>query len=68
LNFAPFGFKPWYEYEIISPKVSVLFGHWAALEGKTSKKHIYALDTGCVWGRELTIMQLENSKNFSVTG
>jgi bis(5'-nucleosyl)-tetraphosphatase (symmetrical) len=68
LNFAPSGFKPWYEYETISPKVSVLFGHWAALEGKTSKKHIYALDTGCVWGRELTIMQLENSKRFSVTG
>ena len=32
---APSGFKPWYEYENISSKATILFGHWAALEGHT---------------------------------
>jgi cytochrome c biogenesis protein len=28
--------------------------------------NVYALDTGCVWGRELTMMRLEDHKLFSV--
>lgn len=63
---APKGFKPWFEYEKITPKASILFGHWAALEGRTGRKNVYALDTGYVWGRELTAMRLEDKKRFSV--
>jgi len=64
---APEGFKPWYEYQNITPKASILFGHWAALEGKTSHERVYALDTGYVWGRELTAMRLEDKKRYSVS-
>ena len=66
LAYAPDGFRPWFDYETISGKTNILFGHWAALEGFTGKEHIYALDTGCVWGRELTIMRLEDHKLYSV--
>ena len=63
---APKGLKPWFEYEKLTPLVSILFGHWAALEGITNRPHVYALDTGYVWGRELTAMRLEDKKLFSV--
>lgn len=64
---APAGFKPWYHFEKITPSATILFGHWAALEGRTDKKEVHALDTGLVWGRELTLMRLEDFKRFSVS-
>lgn len=64
---APEGFKPWFEYEKITPQTTILFGHWAALEGKTNRAHVYALDTGYVWGRELTALRLEDKQRFSVS-
>jgi bis(5'-nucleosyl)-tetraphosphatase (symmetrical) len=65
-NKAPVGYKPWFHFERITPATNLLFGHWAALEGVTDRPHVYALDTGCVWGRELTMMRLEDHKLFSV--
>lgn len=64
---APSGFKPWYHYEKITPKTAILFGHWAALEGKTGRKQVYALDTGYVWGRSLTMMRLEDKQLYSIS-
>ena len=64
---APVGYNPWYYYEKITPGATILFGHWAALEGRTDKKAVHALDTGYVWGRELTMMRLENFKRYSVS-
>lgn len=66
LDSAPQGFKPWFEYESITPETTILFGHWAALEGYTGKKRVYALDTGYVWGRELTLMRLEDQQLYSI--
>lgn len=66
LGAAPKGCKPWFEYERITPGTSILFGHWAALEGRCARPQVYALDTGYVWGRELTIMRLEDKKLFTV--
>lgn len=63
---APAGYKPWFEFEQITPETNILFGHWAALEGKTGKPAIFALDTGCVWGRELSMLRLEDHTLFSV--
>ncbi len=65
-NKAPEGFSPWFNFERITPTTNILFGHWAALEGVTGRPNVYALDTGCVWGRELTMMRLEDHKLFSV--
>lgn len=66
LAYAPSGYRPWFDFERITPKTNILFGHWAALEGFTGREQVYALDTGCVWGRELTMMRLEDQKLFSV--
>ncbi len=35
----------------------IVFGHWSAL-GLVVRPDIIALDTGCVWGRELTAVRL----------
>lgn len=63
-NFPPKGFSPWFKF---SPReqMKILFGHWASLDGITEKKNIIALDTGCVWGRSLTAIRLEDGKLFS---
>lgn len=63
---APRGFKPWFEYERITPRSSILFGHWAALEGRTGRPHVYALDTGYVWGKELTLKCLEDDELYCI--
>jgi bis(5'-nucleosyl)-tetraphosphatase (symmetrical) len=44
----------------------LVFGHWAALQGKTGISNIIALDTGCCWGKELTFLRLEDQKKFVV--
>ena len=45
---------------------SIIFGHWAALEGKTNLDNIIGLDTGCVWGNKLTAIRLEDKKLYQV--
>lgn len=47
--------------------VTVLFGHWSALGLNIDKDFAYAaLDTGCLWGRKLTALRLEDKKVFQV--
>ena len=65
LALAPHGYKPWFMYETISAKTQLLFGHWAALEGHTGNHRVHALDTGYVWGRELTALRLEDGRRFA---
>ncbi len=64
--FAPQGYKPWFQYEKISHEAEIVFGHWASIEGYTGKSNVHALDTGCVWGRELTLMRLEDGRRYAI--
>ncbi len=58
---APTGYYPWFDIENRKSKNdNIIFGHWAALQGKTNQENIFALDTGCVWGGTLTAMRLED--------
>ncbi len=61
---GPKGFKPWYKYQKLSPEITILFGHWATLNGVTDTENVFALDTGCVWGRCLTALRLEDKQIF----
>jgi bis(5'-nucleosyl)-tetraphosphatase (symmetrical) len=66
-NTAPEGFRPWFRL----PRrrhagLRILFGHWASLGGVTGTDGVHALDTGCVWGRDLTLMRLEDGRTFAV--
>jgi len=63
---APQGFAPWFEFERISNN-AIIFGHWAALKGKCDKPNIWALDTGYIWGGELTMLNLDTLEKISCT-
>jgi bis(5'-nucleosyl)-tetraphosphatase (symmetrical) len=63
----PKGLLPWFNLPRRKIKnIDVVFGHWAALEGKVNKPWLYALDTGCIWGNSLTALRLEDKKIFQV--
>ena len=66
---APAEWTPWYELARPQSEVGQLvFGHWAALDGTTTQSHLHAIDTGCVYGRSLTALRLEDRKRFGVAG
>ena len=64
LEDRPAGFEPWFGYPSKVAK-TLYFGHWAALDGATDQAGIVGVDTGCVWGRTLTAVRLDDGKVFS---
>ena len=63
---APAGHLAWYEVaKRRTRKTDLVFGHWAA-RGLTLDVHLAGIDTGCVWGRQLTALRLEDRALFSV--
>lgn len=63
----PEGFKPWFEFESKTTAThQIVFGHWAALQGKTISGRIQNVDGGCVWGNQLMAYRLEDQQMFAV--
>jgi len=63
---APVGLVPWFDSPLRVPmRASILFGHWSAL-GLVERPGVLGLDTGCVWGRQLTAFRLEDGMRFSL--
>lgn len=63
---APVGFLPWFRHpHRRQPNTTIVCGHWAAL-GLHIEPTLLAIDSGCVWGRQLTAIRLEDRKVFQV--
>jgi len=63
----PPGYVPWFQMAgRRSQDTPVIFGHWSAL-GPLSLPNLFALDTGCLWGRRLTALRLEDRKLFQTS-
>ncbi|WP_165857602.1 symmetrical bis(5'-nucleosyl)-tetraphosphatase [Marinobacter sp. JSM 1782161] len=60
---GPDGYLPWFRFPR-DDRTRVIFGHWAALEGRTGIDRYIALDTGCVWGGQLTLMNLDSGERI----
>jgi bis(5'-nucleosyl)-tetraphosphatase (symmetrical) len=66
LGTAPPGFAPWFAApQRKAAHVRILFGHWAALQGKADATNVEALDGGCVWGGELTAFDVDSGRRVS---
>jgi bis(5'-nucleosyl)-tetraphosphatase (symmetrical) len=54
------GLRPWYAFESAAREGNrIVFGHWSALS-LILLPDLYALDTGCVWGRQLTAVRIDS--------
>lgn len=63
LDSAPKGFAPWFAHPHRKSRGHrIVFGHWAALEGRCDEPDVHALDTGCVWGNSMTLMNLDSGE------
>jgi bis(5'-nucleosyl)-tetraphosphatase (symmetrical) len=62
LQDVPIGYTPWFDApNRQSQSAQIICGHWSAL-GLRQRNNVYALDTGCLWGGQLTAMCLETQE------
>lgn len=59
---APAGFMPWFEVPgRRTADTPIAFGHWSTL-GLLDRPTLLGLDTGCVWGGQLTAARVHGSE------
>ena len=64
---APKGYLPWFQFpDRRSTDATIICGHWAAL-GLQVRCNLLALDGGCVLGRQLVAVRLEDRQVFHVS-
>jgi bis(5'-nucleosyl)-tetraphosphatase (symmetrical) len=62
LSSAPEGYLPWFEIaNRATENTKIVFGHWSTL-GLLNRDNLKGIDTGCVWGGNLTAINLANSE------
>jgi bis(5'-nucleosyl)-tetraphosphatase (symmetrical) len=60
------GWTPWFDMPMrASGDHVVVCGHWSAL-GVVLRPDLMSLDSGCVWGRSLTAVRLEDRRRYEV--
>ena len=62
---GPLGEQPehlhaWFDVPRASENLNIIFGHWSAL-GLRNRKNLLALDTGCLWGNQLTAARIDTN-------
>jgi bis(5'-nucleosyl)-tetraphosphatase (symmetrical) len=56
------GRLPWFEHPDRKTRAQrILCGHWSTLGYRTSD-NIWAIDTGCLWGGELTLLRIDGEQ------
>jgi len=60
----PPGYRAWFDLRPKEP-TTLLFGHWSAL-GLKLTEHLAGLDSGCVWGGQLSALRLEDRKLYQI--
>jgi bis(5'-nucleosyl)-tetraphosphatase (symmetrical) len=61
LENAPAGFMPWFDVPSrASADTKIAFGHWSTAGG-IARNGVVCVDTGCVWGRELSALQIPST-------
>jgi len=62
----PAGFTPWFDIPTRASRgTPIVCGHWSAL-GLITRPDFYAIDTGCLWGRALTALRIEDRQVFQI--
>nr|WP_174407402.1 symmetrical bis(5'-nucleosyl)-tetraphosphatase [Basilea psittacipulmonis] len=57
---------PWFDVPgRLTENERIVFGHWSTL-GLKITKHLLALDTGCVWGGQLSAVRLKDNRLIQV--
>ncbi|MBU3724047.1 MAG: symmetrical bis(5'-nucleosyl)-tetraphosphatase [Burkholderiaceae bacterium] len=58
------GLTPWFDMpDRKTQSQRIVFGHWSTL-GLVVRPNLIGLDTGCVWGRQLSAIRLEDHKVY----
>ena len=75
LNLTESGFEgkirknriPWFNFKNNGLKdYRIIFGHWSAL-GLLNRPQYLGIDTGCVWGGDMTMVKLPKRANRELT-
>ena len=67
IEHVPRGYVPWFVVPgRRSADATVICGHWSAL-GLRKEKNLLALDSGCLWGRCLSAVRLEDRRIYQVS-
>jgi bis(5'-nucleosyl)-tetraphosphatase (symmetrical) len=63
----PAGYLPWFDVPTRASRgTPIVCGHWSAL-GLITRPDFYAIDTGCLWGRALTALRIEDRQVFQIS-
>lgn len=62
----PAEYLPWFDLpQRATAGLPIIFGHWSSL-GVVNASNLFALDTGCLWGRQLTAYRLDQPRWVSI--
>lgn len=58
---------PWFDIsnDKLMDSQKVFFGHWATLQGQTQQPQFIGLDTGYIWGGDMTMLHLETGNKVT---
>ena len=63
----PESLQPWFTLDQrMNKETTILFGHWSTL-GLYHEHNVYSLDSGCLWRREMTALDIDSKEIIQVS-